>query len=85
MGTRSWVPSLGFESVIVDRACLFPSFPSENRSRPRRLPRWDVSSVVGRAGQIRIVDASSESPWGHINVDEIKLSWDSRGGIHPER
>lgn len=31
------------------------------------------------------MDASSSSPWGHINVDEIDLSWESRGGLHPER
>lgn len=47
--------------------------------------RWDVSSVVGRAGQIRIVDASSASPWGHISVDEIVRGWKDRGGLHPER
>lgn len=41
--------------------------------------------MIGRAGQIRIIDASSVSPWGHINVDEIVLSWEIRGGIHPER
>ncbi|CAM9209584.1 unnamed protein product [Hapterophycus canaliculatus] len=46
---------------------------------------WDVSTLTGRAGQIRIVDASSASPWGHINVDEIVLSWQHRGGLHPER
>lgn len=61
-----------------DIACLIPvyCFPSLS---------WDVSSVVGRAGQIRIVDNSSASPWGHINVDEIVLSWEYRGGIHPDR
>ncbi|CAN0084971.1 unnamed protein product [Sphacelaria rigidula] len=53
-------------------------------SEAMRSVRWDVSSVVGRAGQIRIVDDSSASPWGHINVDEVVLSWESRGGIHPE-
>ncbi|CAM9102436.1 unnamed protein product [Scytosiphon promiscuus] len=46
---------------------------------------WDVAALAGRAGQIRIVDASSASPWGHINVDEIVLSWRFRGGLHPER
>eukprot|EP00752_Nemacystus_decipiens_P003960 g3626.t1 len=50
-----------------------------------RSVRWDVSALAGRAGQIRIVDASSASPWGHINVDEIVLSWHNRGGLHPER
>lgn len=49
------------------------------------LRSWDVSALAGRAGQIRIVDASSASPWGHINVDEIVLSWNNRGGLHPQR
>lgn len=46
---------------------------------------WNVSSLAGRAGQIRIVDDSSDSPWGHINVDEIVFGWENRGGLHPER
>ncbi|CAM9175345.1 unnamed protein product [Ascophyllum nodosum] len=54
-------------------------------STEMRPVSWDVSSLTGRAGRIRIVDLSSSSPWGHINVDEIVLSWDTRGGLHPER
>ncbi|CAM9369602.1 unnamed protein product, partial [Choristocarpus tenellus] len=45
---------------------------------------WDVSMYEGRAGQIRVVDASSSSPWGHISVDEFDLTWEHRGGIHTE-
>jgi len=43
---------------------------------------FDTSLFVGRAGQVRIVDASS-GPWGHINVDRFRFSWEldpSRSG-----
>lgn len=36
---------------------------------------WDVSAHGGRTGVIRVVDASSESPWGHISLDDIRFSW----------
>jgi hypothetical protein len=44
--------------------------------------QWDVTSYQYRAGQIRIVDAATAN-WGHINVDQIELSWDTRGGRLP--
>jgi len=40
---------------------------------------WDVSLYKSRMGQIRIVDAASNS-WGHINVDHFHFFWDTRGG-----
>ena len=43
---------------------------------------WDVSDYEGRAGQIRIVDASKEK-WGHINVDDIQFSWDIYESMGP--
>lgn len=39
---------------------------------------FDVSSLAGRAAQIRIVDASSGS-WGHINADSFSFDWDVAG------
>ena len=36
---------------------------------------WDVHLDVGRTGVIRIVDASSTVPWGHISVDDFRFSW----------
>ena len=43
-----------------------------------RKASFDVSFLQLRAGQLRIVDASS-GVWGHINVDEITFDWDVRG------
>ena len=40
---------------------------------------WDVTDYIGRAAQLRIVDASS-SVWGHTNVDHVVFSWYRRGG-----
>lgn len=39
---------------------------------------WDVSYHIGRTAQIRVVDASS-ARWGHINIDDIRFSWDMQG------
>jgi hypothetical protein len=36
---------------------------------------WHVEEWIGRAGQIRVSDLSSSSPWGHINVDDFRFSW----------
>jgi hypothetical protein len=35
---------------------------------------WDTTPFIGKAGQIKIVDASS-AQWAHINIDDIKFSW----------
>jgi len=40
---------------------------------------WDTLNYVGLVAFIRIVDGSQQSPWGHINVDEIVFSWDTAG------
>jgi hypothetical protein len=37
-----------------------------------------VSTLAGRAAQIRIVDKSSAN-WGHINVDSFQFDWDVNG------
>ena len=34
---------------------------------------WDVTPWQGRVAQIRLVDASSRSPWGHINFDDLRF------------
>ena len=39
---------------------------------------WDVTDYKGRAGQVRIVDASNSE---HINVDDVQFSWDRPIGI----
>ena len=41
---------------------------------------FDTSPYVGRAGQIRVVDASPSS-WGHINVDDFRFDWVVTGAI----
>ncbi|MHC4127040.1 MAG: GH116 family glycosyl hydrolase [Planctomycetota bacterium] len=44
-----------------------------------RWDSWDVRELAGRRAKIRIVDARSDG-WGHINVDHIELSDESRRG-----
>lgn len=39
---------------------------------------WDLTSYAGNTGRIRIVDESSEG-WGHINVDDFRFSYPSKG------
>jgi hypothetical protein len=34
--------------------------------------RWNVSPFIGRAAQIRLIDASSGG-WGHINFDDVRF------------
>ncbi|CEG49796.1 hypothetical protein L917_05299 [Plasmopara halstedii] len=36
---------------------------------------WDLSLFVNRTAQIRVVDASSNANWGHINFDDVRFSW----------
>lgn len=36
------------------------------------LRAWDLRDLAGKTGRIQIVDAQ-RGPWGHINVDSIKL------------
>jgi hypothetical protein len=45
-----------------------------------RTVYWPVGAYRGRTGVIRVVDASSASPWGHINVDDFRFSWSMGGG-----
>jgi hypothetical protein len=40
---------------------------------------FDVSLFGGRSAAIRIVDMSSSSNWGHINVDTFTFDWDIFG------
>ena len=37
---------------------------------------WDLSRWIGKIGQIRIVDMSSNL-WAHINVDDFQFNWDN--------
>jgi hypothetical protein len=37
---------------------------------------WDVRPHAGKACMLRIVDGSSVTPWGHINVDDFRFAWD---------
>lgn len=41
---------------------------------------WDTTLWIGRTGQLRIVDASSQQ-WGHINVDDIRFDWAMQGYV----
>jgi hypothetical protein len=34
---------------------------------------WDVSDYVGKAGQIRVIDATGNG-WGHINYDDVQMT-----------
>lgn len=36
---------------------------------------WDLSAYENRTAQIRVVDASSNPVWGHINFDDVRFSW----------
>ncbi|KAG1695720.1 hypothetical protein DVH05_019460 [Phytophthora capsici] len=36
---------------------------------------WDLSAFRNRTAQIRVVDASSNPVWGHINFDDVRFSW----------
>ncbi|ETO79672.1 hypothetical protein F444_05651 [Phytophthora nicotianae P1976] len=36
---------------------------------------WDLSAFENRTAQIRVVDASSNPVWGHINFDDVRFSW----------
>lgn len=36
---------------------------------------WDLSAFQNRSAQIRVVDASSNVVWGHINFDDVRFSW----------
>ncbi|GMF16025.1 unnamed protein product [Phytophthora lilii] len=38
---------------------------------------WDLSAFQNRTAQIRVVDASSNPVWGHINFDDVRFSWGS--------
>ena len=38
---------------------------------------WDVARYAGHTGVVRVVDAASVGPWGHIAVDDIAFSWDA--------
>jgi hypothetical protein len=40
---------------------------------------FDVSQVMNRAGQIRIVDNSSSTNWGYISVDSFSFDWSVEG------
>ncbi|TMW60197.1 hypothetical protein Poli38472_000239 [Pythium oligandrum] len=37
---------------------------------------WDLKPYVNKSAQIRVVDASSNDLWGHINFDDVQFSWD---------
>ena len=50
-------------------------------SERMELASFNVSNYQNRAGQIRIVDASS-SNWGHINVDDFQFDWDVSGAVY---
>merc|ERR1711998_279333 len=45
-----------------------------------RRKQFNTAPYRGRAGQIRIVDASRSS-WGHINVDDFRFDWTVIGAI----
>lgn len=40
----------------------------------RRI-HWDVSTLMGKTGLLRVVDASSTNPWGYISVDSFEFQW----------
>jgi non-lysosomal glucosylceramidase len=47
---------------------------STGRDSERLEPRlWDLAELEGRTARLQIVDAES-GPWGHVNVDDIRLT-----------
>lgn len=57
-------------NLLVDgKAVRTASGRDDEKLEPRA---WDVSEFAGKQGKIQIVD-SQKGPWGHINVDSIRL------------
>ncbi|KAG3053567.1 hypothetical protein PC121_g16739 [Phytophthora cactorum] len=83
--------SVAAEQVAVEVTADGASTPSPNNVRPitatsklRATGRcretmqevtWDLSAFENRTAQIRVVDASSNLVWGHINFDDVRFSW----------
>ena len=63
---------LEYVELLVDNVPTLRA-TGECRETMRRV-YWDVSAFRHRAGQIRIVDASSAG-WAHINVDDFRFDW----------
>lgn len=60
-----------YSELIVDSYPVLRATGSCREEMDRVV--WGVTDYKGRAGQIRIVDASKSE---HINVDDIQFSWD---------
>ncbi|KAG6962697.1 hypothetical protein JG688_00008480 [Phytophthora aleatoria] len=83
--------SVAAEQVAVEVTADGASTPSPNNVRPitatsklRATGRcretmqevtWGLSAFENRTAQIRVVDASSNLVWGHINFDDVRFSW----------
>lgn len=57
-------------NLLVDSKVVRTSTGKNDERLEQRL--WDISDLAGRKARLEIVDAAT-GPWGHINVDEIRL------------
>ncbi|KAL3669536.1 hypothetical protein V7S43_004923 [Phytophthora oleae] len=83
--------SVAAEQVAVEVTADGTTSPSANTVRPvtatsklratgrcretMQKTTWDLSAFQNRTAQIRVVDASSNPVWGHINFDDVRFSW----------
>ena len=63
-----------FVQLIVDGIIEYRSTGKCDESMQR--VRWQVQQYEGRTGIIQVVDFASFTPWGHINIDDFRFSWD---------
>ena len=63
--------------LLVDDGQHLTHMASGNESESLEWESWDISELIGKWAQIRIVDESS-GDWGHILVDHIYQSNSSR-------
>jgi len=69
-------------NLLVDGAVVRSS---AGRNDEKLAPRiWDVGEFEGQSARLQIVDAASGA-WGHVNVDQIRLTDDVPEGLRRPR
>eukprot|EP01041_Mallomonas_annulata_P002557 gene2557-4990_t len=71
-------PSTVYVELLIDGLGAYKTTGKCSERMERQS--FNVTSLLNRAAQIRVVDAGV-STWGHINIDDIQFDWDIRGGI----
>merc|ERR1711959_142391 len=70
-----------YVELLIDGLSVARATGSSCSEKMERF-EFPIAHFVGRAAQIRVVDASS---YGHINVDDFTFDWDMNGGlVNPE-